>query len=129
LYYATQFFPVSLGVERAAFYDRYVAFYDDYIKLDRLLSSDTVLLAQDFRVSAAYAPRPIFFDAADLPSERQAVLFGPSGSLPAVRSSLGRYRPGTLIYENERAVTRTFRTPGRPPVIGSIRVIGLTPTE
>jgi hypothetical protein len=129
LYYAKQFFPVSLGLERTAFYDRYVAFYEDYVKLDRLLPKDAVLLAQDFWVSAAYAPRPIFFDSADLPPGKQAVLFGPSGSLPAIRSSLGPYRPGSLMYENARAITRTFRTPGRRPVIGSIRVIALIPTE
>ena len=38
-FYAKQFLPVVLGVEKAeTFYRRYVAFYADFVKLDRILS-------------------------------------------------------------------------------------------
>src|SRR5262249_52492071 len=70
IYYAKQFFPVSLGLAKRAFYQRYVAFYSDFLELDRLLSKDTVILVKDFRLGAAYAPRPVFFDTADLPPGR-----------------------------------------------------------
>src|SRR5262249_35573899 len=41
IYYAKQFFFVSTGLEKNSFYQRYVAFYSDYVALDRLLSKDT----------------------------------------------------------------------------------------
>jgi hypothetical protein len=124
-YYAKQFFPVALGQEKAAFYERYVAFYADYGKLDRLLSKDTVLLVQDFRLDAVYAPRPIFFDLADLPRGKQAVLFASPETIRAIGASYRGYKLGDLIYENAQAVTETYRTPGRPPRIGPLQVVQL----
>src|SRR5262249_48629130 len=47
-YYAKQFLPVSFGREKAAFYERYLAFYVDYRRLHRILSRDTVVLVTDF---------------------------------------------------------------------------------
>jgi hypothetical protein len=128
LYYAKQFFPILLGFEKSAFYSRYVAFYEDFVELDRLLPKDAVLLAH-FRLSSAYAPRPIFFDPADLPPGKQAVLFESPTTLPATRSLLGRHSPGSVVYENARAITRTFRTLERRPIIGSIQVLALIPTD
>ncbi len=52
IYYATQFFPVSLGLEKTAFYERYIAFYADYVKLNRMISKDTVILVQGFRLDS-----------------------------------------------------------------------------
>src|SRR5262249_25631760 len=123
IYYAMQFFPVSLGLEKRAFYERYVAFYKDYIQLNQLLSKDTVILVQDFRLSAVYAPRPIFFDPADLPQGKQVVLFAPPKLDP--ETSLSNYTRGKIIYSNSRAVTETYRTPGREPIVGPLEVLEL----
>jgi hypothetical protein len=120
IYYAQQFFPVSLGLEKRRFYERYVAFYNDYIQLNQLLSNDTVILVQGFRISAVYAPRPVFFDPADLPKGKPVVLFAPPQSLP--QTSLGNYTRGRLIYSDSRAVTVTYRTPGHQPIIGPLEV-------
>jgi hypothetical protein len=122
-YYAKQFFRVALGLETTAFYERTIAFYADYVELDRLLSKDTVLLAQGFRLSAAYAPRPIFLDPADLPRDKKVALFTSPQALRA--AALGRYKLGDLIYENPHAVIATFRTPGTAPTVGPLQVIGL----
>jgi hypothetical protein len=123
IYYAKQFFPISLGLEKRAFYERYVAFYKDYIQLNQLLSNDTVILVQqDFELSV-YAPRPIFLDPADLPKGKQVVLFAPPELDPA--TSLGKYTRGKLVYSDTSAVTETFRTPGREPVIGPLEVFQL----
>jgi hypothetical protein len=51
IYYARQFFPVSLGLEKHRFYERYVAFNNDYIQLNQLLSNDTVILVKDYQLS------------------------------------------------------------------------------
>jgi hypothetical protein len=125
-YYAKQFFPVALGQEKVAFYERYVAFYADYVKLDRLLSKDTVLLVQGFRLGAVYAPRPTFFDLADLPREKEVVLFASPETIRAIGASNVGYKSGDLIYENPQAVTVTYRTPGRSPSIGPLQVVKLT---
>ena len=113
-YYAKQFFFVSAGLEKESFYERYVALYSDYVELDRVLSRETVLLASTFRLSAVYSPRPIFFDPVDLPPGRPIallVLQGDDGN-----------KPGEQIYENPLAVIRTYRTPGRAPVVASMKV-------
>ena len=125
IYYAKQFFPVSLGLEKAAFYQRYVAFYADYVKLDQLLSRDTVLLVQDFRLDAVYAPRPVFFDLADLPPDKPAVLFASPETVRAAGGSLGGYKLGDLIYENAQAAVVAYRTPGRNSIIGPLQVVRL----
>jgi hypothetical protein len=125
IYYAKQFFPVSLGLEKAAFYERYVAFYVDYVKLDHLLSKDTVLLVRDFRLDGVYAPRPVYFNFADLPADKPAVLFASPKTTHAADGSFGGYKLGDLIYENTAAVLVTYRTPGRNSIIGSLQVVGL----
>jgi len=125
IYYAKQFFPVSLGLEKATFYERFVAFYADYVKLDRLLSRDTVLLVPDFRLDAVYAPRPVFFDLADLPPDRPAVLFASPETIRAAHGSVGDYKLGDIIYENAQAVLVSFRTPGQKSIVGPLQVIRL----
>ena len=116
-----------MGLEKLAFYQRNVAFYRDYVKLDRLLPDDAVLLVAGFRLDAVYAPRPVYFDAADLPPNRPAALF--ASAAPAVESSINRYKLGDVLYENDQAVLVTYRTPGRPPRIGALRVITLIKTD
>jgi hypothetical protein len=120
IYYAKQFFPVSLRLEKRAFYERYIAFFKDYVELDRLLSDDTVLLVTDFRLSSVYAPRPVFFDPADLPKGKQVVLFAAPTLEP--ESSLSGYKRGKAIYMNSKAITKTYRTPGRNPETGPLEV-------
>jgi hypothetical protein len=103
-----------------------VPFYDDYLKLDRILPSNAVILARDFRLSAVYAPRPIYFDASDLPDGKEVVLFAPPQAVDD-RVSIGRYRIGDEIYEDPNAVVETFRSPGRRPMLGSLKVVRLIP--
>jgi hypothetical protein len=123
IYYAKQFFPVSLGLEKAAFYERYVAFYADYTRLDRILSKDTVLLVQDFRLDSVYAPRPVFFNRADLPQGKPVVLFATPDTVRAATASPDGGRVGDLLYENAAAVAVTYRTPGKFPMIEPLQVV------
>lgn len=124
-YYAKQFVPVSLGLEKAAFFERYIALYNDFVKLDRLIPKDTVILSEDYRLSSVYVPRPIFFDPSDLPPGKRTVvlLFG---HLEAQRgASISGLKLGEVIYSNPRAVIATYRTPGRSPITDWIQVIQL----
>jgi hypothetical protein len=124
IYYAKQFFPVSLGLEKTAFYERYIAFYSDYLELDKRLSKDAVLLSPGFRLSAVYAPRAIFFDPADLPQGK------PIAAL-VLRETVqfNGYKLGEVVYRNDEAVIRTYRTPGQAPGIGALKVVTLIPLE
>ena len=128
IYYAKQFFFVSTGLEKNSFYQRYVAFYSDYVALDRLLSKDTVLLSlvPGFRISAVYAPRPIFFDTADLPPGKPVALITLQG---IVGDLLNSYKIGDEIYEDPQAVIRAYRTPGRAPDVGSLKVVKVVGTK
>ena len=126
IYYATQFFPVSLGLEKIAFYERYIAFYADYVKMNRMISKDTVILVQGFRLDSVYAPRPVFFDPADLPRGKPVVLFAPSATVDAT-SPIAGYKVGDPVYEDPSAIVETFRTPGRQSILGAIKVVRLIP--
>src|SRR5262249_78428 len=130
-YYAKQFFLVSSGIEeKNSFYQRHVAFYSDYVELHRLLAKDTVLivLVPGFRISAVYAPRPIFFDPVDLPAGKPVALISLQGN-GEVNDHLKGYKIADEIYENSRAVIGAYRTPGRAPLFGSLKVVKLVATK
>ena len=122
MYYSKQFFLVSFGFEKNAFYERYIAFYADYEKIDRLLSKDTVLLVQEYRLGSVYAPRPIFFDALDVPPEKPVALLSSRRIDGKPNTPVEGYRPGEVIYSNPQAVIETYRTPGRSPITDYIQV-------
>ena len=116
IYYARQFAPVAFGLEdRAAFYRRYVAFYDDYVKLDRLLPRNAVLLARDFRAPAVYAPRPMVFESRDVPPGREIFLF--SGTRPQIGDA--------SVYFNAQARIEVYRRPWAEARTGELDVTHL----
>jgi len=129
-YYAKQFFLVSTGLEKDSFYQRHVALYSDFIELDSLLAKDTVLLAvvPGFRISAVYAPRPIFFDPVDLPAGKPVALITLPGALDA-SMLLNSYRIADEIYADSHAVIVAYRTPGRAPLLGALKVVKLVATQ
>lgn len=119
LYYAQRFLPVVLGLEREAFYRRYVAYFDDFKALDKILPANAVLLAAEGHTSAAYAPRAIFFNALDVPKNRQPFLFVSSAGPGNL--TVRPYHPCGLLYENDQAKIVTYRTE-RPPIRGALQV-------
>ena len=120
LYYAKQFFPVATGLERTAFYQRNVAYFDDYAALDRILPRDAVILAAEWHTSAVYASRPIFFDPFDLPEGKPAVLLY-AGDKRYTALVASPYKPGRLIYRNADAKAVTYRS-GRAPTRAVLEV-------
>lgn len=119
LYYAQRFLPVVLGLEREAFYQRYIAYFDDFNALDSILPANAVLLAAEGHTSAAYAPRAIFFNVLDVPRNTQPFLFissaGP-GNL-----TVRPYHACGLLYDNDQAKIMTYRTE-RPPMRAELQV-------
>lgn len=122
--YAQQFAAMAFGLEdRTAFYRRYVAFFDDFAKLDRLLPPNAVLLTTDTRPPAVYAPRPMVFDLADVPLESQAYVF--STEAPKASDYPAGYVLGSEIYANPNARQNVFRRFWVAPAIGEIHVVPL----
>ena len=128
-YYAKQFVSVSMGVGKNAFYQRYIALYADYVALDRLLPKDAILFlfAPGFRISAVYAPRRIFLDEGDLPPGKSVAMITLQETDPGY--VLKNYKIGEEIYENRQAILGAYRTPGRAPLVGSIKAVKLIQTE
>jgi hypothetical protein len=122
IYYAYQFFPVVLGLqEKEEFYSRYLAFYQDFRELDRLLPPDAVLLVQGSRVDSVYAPRAVFFDPKDIPAGRPTYLFRANLPPPASSGMVG-YEVGELIYQNGEAIVAAYRTPWLQSSVGPLRI-------
>lgn len=132
LYYARPFFPVVLGWEHPSmFYRKYVAFYQDFQALDRLLAPEAVIFFQGVRPGLIYAPRLGLLDLTDLHRVSVAaalVLFlvDAPPEIPPTLTPAG-YQLGSLLYENTAAVIQTYRTPGRSPDVGHLRVFQLLP--
>ncbi len=124
IYYGQQFARMAIGLEdRNAFYRRYVAFYDDYVQLDRLLPQNAVLLVTDFRPPAAYSPRPMVFDPADVAPGREIYLF--SSSEPHITDIPGNYFPVANVYFNAEARHEVYRRPWVAPLTGELHVTRL----
>jgi hypothetical protein len=127
-YYASQFFPVTLGLQdRESFVRAKTAFRADFIDLDRILPPDAVVFAGCGRVlDSVYCPRPPIFHPDDLVLVRGAPTYllivadvGPADLV------VPGFRRGSLVYENPEAIIGAYRTPGRPPMIGHARVYHL----
>lgn len=123
-FYAQQFAAMAFGLEdRNAFYRRYVAFFDDFQRLDRLLPANAVLLVPDGRMPAVYAPRPVVFDLADVPPGREAYVF--SVGLPSASDYPAPYALGPEIYSNPAARQAVFRRAWAAPESGDLHVMRL----
>ena len=122
--YTRQFAAMTFGLEdRSAFAHRYVAFFDDFTKLDRLLPANAVLLATDSRPPAVYAPRPMVFDLADVPPGREVYVF--SVGLPNAADYPAPYALGSEVYANPTAKQTVFRRPWAAPETGELHVVRL----
>ena len=118
LFYGAQFVPRALGFEDGtAFLRRHIALFDDFRRLDSLLPRDAVLIAPGMRAASAYAPRPILFDPADLPSDRPAFLLGMSGGEPPEGVVVG-----AEVYANPVARLSIGRRWWVPALEGDLRV-------
>lgn len=126
-YWALPFAAVSLGLTPEwRFHRDYIALWEDYTRLDRLLPRDAVLLVPHYRINGFYAPRPVYYETlADLPRTRHAVFW------LQVRRPVNPvvipapFRLGACVYRNDHARITCFRTPGRGPEVGLLEVYRL----
>ena len=128
--YASQFFPVSLGLESPFnFCKKKVCLFEDYQKLHQILPKGSALFVPGKMpygiISAVYSPRDIFLSSRDfLTKEKIKEIFmlwlGP-GEPPIVQD----YRVDRLMYDNAEAKVVICRTPGRPNELARMRVFSL----
>jgi len=105
--YAGKFLPVDLGLEsRQTFLTRYVAFWTDFQRLDRILPANAVLFVKNSpKFPGYYAPRPVIFTLADLKPKQLVYQF-------SVGDLEGPPAPtcGQTVYLNLHATSYAFRT-------------------
>ncbi|HKB79357.1 MAG TPA: hypothetical protein VKH35_06540 [Thermoanaerobaculia bacterium] len=119
--YAAPFLRYLGGVEsRSEFCARHIAFFGDYVALDRILPRNAVLLAYPLQIESLYAPRPIYFDPADVPRNAVAYLFTYDSDARPAR--LDGFTVAGMVYEDRNATVAAYRAPGRPPRRGIVRV-------
>jgi len=125
LFYAQQFFPAALGlVPKESFYTRYIAYYEDFQALNRILPRNAVIFwLGDSRPDAVYAPRPVYMDRGDLPKVDLVYVAAGSESIGVLEEELPGYMRVDTVYSNSRAVTDTFRTPGKPSLVHPLWVV------
>jgi hypothetical protein len=124
VFYARQFFPVSLGFEdKEKFCRENIAFFDDYRVIDRLLPEGAVILPSgNIRINTVCSPRAVVFGDDEIPSGKQAFLFQINGT-PV--SHFRGFRVGEALYVNQNAVIETYRDPFRSNHTGALRLFRL----
>ena len=111
-YYAKPFFEVDLGmVSQGSFLDKYVAFSEDFRALNHILPANAVIYVMNSRIPSYYAPRPVIFTMEDLRGRAPLFRFRVGPGAPPVENSISCTE---TVYENPRAVSVVYRTPGRP---------------
>ena len=136
IYYARQFFGVSLGLQnKMDFYREKVALVEDYLELDEFLPEKAFFFVPDRRISSIYSPRPVFFDKLDLPGRLSGqdpranlylLVVGDGRGLDELQVALPKeLAVGSMIYENPAATVEAYRTPGRKPSIDTLRVFAV----
>lgn len=122
-FYSIRLLPAAVSGEAAQRQvEAFTPLYQDWQALDAVLPEKAYLLAEEFRLSAFYAPRPVFIHRSDLPHD----------GLPVYRLLRGEEasaRAAEAEYFNPQAVMQAFRTPGRPPVRGPLAIVAEEPPE
>ena len=136
LFYASQFFPTSLNMQsKYSFYRKYISFYDDYSKLDKLLPKNACILSYinppPFRMSSAYVPRPIYFDYHDLPRWKNVYLMlvynSKNTNFPKLPQGI---KVGNVLYKNKSAnYANLARIPGNFSQSMTLEVLTLEVTR
>ena len=126
-YYSWPFLNYVAGAVTAEnHYRLYIAFYDDLIKLDRLLPPDATILVLGVRPNSFYFPREIYIRRSSIPTGRPAFAFVCDRSGDRLHSQLPpTHMLGNLIYRNDTAVREVSRVPGIPNRHGELQVFQL----
>jgi hypothetical protein len=107
LFYAAKFLSVDIGMEsRQAFLHRYVAFSEDFHRLDLILPRDAILyITNSPKNPSYYAPRPVIYTLGDATPGQHIYRFSVGSAEPDATLVCH----GT-VYENPHAVIYAYRT-------------------
>ena len=116
LVYVAPFSAYVFGLQNPSdFYRRYIAFYDDFQKLDSQLPENAQILTVGVRANNVYFPRHVFTHRSDVPNIGEIYLF--SCNVP--KTQLSKMIPesfivGELVHENRQATSHISRIPSTP---------------
>jgi hypothetical protein len=130
VFYAGQFLKLISGSEsKVAFCSQHVAFFHDFFTFNGILPRDAVLLALPYGLDSIYAPRPIYYHPLDVPrgSALYLLSYRPSSDPDTPPPAVAGFTVAQRVYENDSAIVKTYRTPGKEPLRGTIRVWLLQP--
>lgn len=127
LYYQSPFLRYVTGqTTHEEFCRRYIAFYSDLLKVDRILPANASILVTGTRANSVYFPRRVFVRKNDVRGETPLFLFacnhGDSDLTDQIPSG---YSVDEKIYENDHALLSASRIPGVPGKFGTVDVYRL----
>lgn len=118
-------FPYN-SINRELYYKKFIPLYNDYQALDKILPKDACIYTQE-RVSMIHSPRRIFRDSLDVCrcGAIYAMQFD-TISLPSrIRMQQKNYTIDRLIYQNNHAFLKIYRTPNLSPQTNILSVYEL----
>ena len=127
LIYVAPFSAYAFGLQNPSdFYRQYIAFYDDFKKLDAQLPEDAQILIAGVRANNVYFPRHVFSHHSDVPDTGELYLF----SCQFPKKKLSTMLPDSfivaeLVYENQQATAQISRIPSIPNKYAHLRVFRL----
>ena len=114
---------VVFGIQnKKSYYRKYIAFYDDFVNIDRILPEDCVLLFP-WHGPVAYSPRFPVVDHRDIPADKRAYLI--IWEKKRVQDASGfakRWEKAKLVYQNPQAIVSTTRQPHKQNRIDLVKV-------
>jgi len=124
LYYSA-LFSKSLFLDKdwTSSYKRTIAYYDDYIAMDKLLPKDATIISILGRTSLSYMPRKVIVYTTE--KDLQNLELGDDLYILSSKHLNGIYNNfeiGKEIYFNNNAISITFRTPYKNNLVGKIYI-------
>lgn len=124
IYYSRPFAEVVGGLlPREQFLQRYVALARDFETLNGTLPKEAILYCDNARLPNFYAPRPVYLTLLDLHGDRPIyrLTLKPKADSEAI-DARRTLNCGEMFYRNDQAVIETYRTPGKNPIVGSLKI-------
>lgn len=128
IYYSYPFIKVSISVDSVeSFKQKYIPFYNDFTNLSHLIPTDAkIIWCGPIRLNQASAPWK-FYDlkATELNKLISPVYFFAVGKECDIE--VKGWKKEKLIYQNNSAITETYRYPNKLPKIDKLSVYELQP--
>ncbi len=132
-YYVANLNPIPFFSETAKekFCSKFIPYYADYQALNNILPTNAVIYFPEVNINIVGAPRKLYIYAKDIHQDTALYIITSSLAKQAIYHSIAgkKYEKGKKVYENQKSVVRTYRTPNLKPAIAVLEVHKLKETE